>query len=86
MNRRAGNRPRRRLTAMTIDALYKISVQLQMRKIECEYSYKDDSIILGEDHPNTRHWKESLAEAEEAIKLFDELRQKMLEGGEADAK
>lgn len=64
---------------MTNESLYKISIQLQMHKIECECSYKDDSIILGENHPNTRHWKESLAEAEEAIKLFNELKEKLLE-------
>lgn len=70
---------------MTSEGLNKIRTQLLMRSIECKCSYEDDVIMLGEDHPNTRHWKEALAEAEEAIKLFDELRQKMLEGGESDA-
>lgn len=70
---------------MTSECLYKIHTQLLMRRIECKCSYEDDVIMLGEDHPNTRHWKEALDEAEEAIKLFDDLREKLLEGGEVDA-
>lgn len=65
--------------------LYKISEQLMLRKYECKYNYDDDVIMLGKDHPNTKHWKERLDEAEEAIKLFDELKKKLLEGGESDA-
>ena len=69
---------------MTNDGLYKISVQLLMRKIECKCNYEDDSIMLGEDHPNTKHWKEALEETEEAIKIFDDLKEKLLERCEND--
>lgn len=66
--------------------LYKISEQLTLRMYECRHNYEEDVFLLGKNHPNTKHWKERLDEAEEAIKLFDELKKKLLEGGEADAK
>lgn len=74
------------------NALYKISEQLTLRMYECRHNYEEDVILLGEDHPNTKHWKDRLEEAEEAVKIFDELKAVIaeydtkLKGGEADAK
>lgn len=71
---------------MTNDKLIKIGYQLLLNKVYITLLYEDAMDDLGPDHTVTEHRKEQMTEAEEAIKLFEELRQKLLEGGEADAK
>lgn len=71
---------------MTIDDLTKIGYQLKLNKVYTTLLYEDALKDFGPDHRITEHLKEHVAEVEEAIKIFDELREKLLEGGEADAK
>ena len=67
------------------NVLYKIAFQLMLNKCHCRTRYDEALEDLGEDDNITKFYEQQLSEAEEAIKLFDELKKKLLEGGEADA-
>lgn len=72
------------------NALYKIAYQLTMNKINFKLLYEGCLADLGEDHYLTEYRKQQLAEAEEAERLYDDLRVLMLlreeqmEGGDTD--
>ena len=70
---------------MTNDALYKIAYQLMLNKIHNLAMYEVELADFGANYNLTEYYKQQLDDAEEAEKLFDELRKKLLEGGDADA-
>mgnify|MGYP007057702827 CR=1 FL=1 len=70
---------------MTNDALYKIAYQLLLNKIHNLAMYEVALADFGAKNNLTEYYNLQLADAEEAEKLFDELRIKLLlEGSEAD--
>lgn len=70
---------------MTIDELIKIGYQLKLSKVHAESLAEIAMNNFGPDHSITKNSVKQVAEAEEAIKIFDDLREKLLEGGEVDA-
>lgn len=57
--------------------MYKIAYQLFMNKIHAEIRYEEALEDLGEDDKITKYYKQQLADAEEAVKLFDEQRERL---------
>lgn len=69
------------------NALYKISYQLMLNTVINRNRYDEALKDLGEDDKITKYYKQQLADAEEAVKIFNDLierMQRILEGGEAD--
>ena len=62
----------------TSDAMYKIAYQLVLNRIHIKYLYEEALQDLGEDHSITEHRKQQVVEAEEAEKLFGQLKDQLM--------
>lgn len=62
----------------TYDELYKIAYQLTLNRVYMRHLYDEALRDLGEDHSITEHRKQQVAEAEEAEKLFAELKENLM--------